>query len=303
MRSKAIYVEIPIKTKMEDLWETTQTPHLHEQWDLRFSSITYLPKEKESDPQSFLYKTNIGFGLAIEGWGKSVGSIEAEDGSRTSSLHFGTDQPISLIQEGRGYWKYQPEQDSITFLTRYTYDVNFGMLGKVVDYFFRPIMGWATALSFDVLKRWLEKGESPFSQYIRFFSHWLIVYLFVLIWTYHGLIPKLMYMHPNEISMVTNLVPLSFEQGRTVVLIAGIAEIIFAQAWVWYRNKRRLFGLQIILFPFLTLSAILADFAYLVNPFNPLTFNISLFILSVIGFLISNDIPTAKSCKRKQSGD
>ena len=304
MKSKPIYVEIPIKTTMAELWEATQTPRLHEQWDLRFSSITYLPKEEESQPQFFLYKTNIGFGLSIEGWGKSVGGFEAKDGSRTSSLHFGTDQSISLIREGKGYWKYQPEPNSITFLTQYTYDANFGWLGAVIDHFiFRPLMGWATSLSFDVLKRWLEKGESPFLQYIRFFSHWLIVWLFFFIWAYHGLIPKVMYMHPDEIVMVTNIVPLTFEQAKPIVFVAGIIEMIFATAWIWYQNKRHLLGLQMILFPLLMLSVVMADSAFLIQPFNPLTFNISLLILSVIGYLLSTDIPTAKSCKRKRQGD
>lgn len=46
MKPKPIYVEVPIKTDIEDVWNTSQTPELHEQWDLRFSSITYLPKEE-----------------------------------------------------------------------------------------------------------------------------------------------------------------------------------------------------------------------------------------------------------------
>ena len=61
------------------------------------------------------------------------------------------------------------------FLTQYDYDVNFGRVGKVADKLaFRPLIGWATALSFDVLKRWLEQGEAPRSQYIRFFSTYLM---------------------------------------------------------------------------------------------------------------------------------
>ena len=81
---------------------------MHEQWDLRFSSITYLPKE-EGEPQSFTYSRTVGPFINVEGWGKSVGTFHKEDGSRTSSLHFGTDQWISPIREGRGYWKYEPQ--------------------------------------------------------------------------------------------------------------------------------------------------------------------------------------------------
>ncbi|MDQ0298345.1 hypothetical protein J2S78_000753 [Salibacterium salarium] len=301
MKNNPIYVEIPIHTNMDALWEASQNPDLHTQWDLRFSSITYLPKN-ESEPQLFSYKTRIGFGIEVEGWGKSVGSFHGEDGSRTSSLHFGTDQTISPIREGRGYWKYQPKHDdTITFLTQYDYTPRFGQIGNWVDHFiFRPLMGWGTALSFDVLKKWLEKGETPVSQYVRFFSHWILTFFFFFIWMYHGLIPKLIYRHPDEIGMVQASIPLSNTAALWVVLIIGIGEALFGLMWLCYRKKRHLFFLQMILLPLLTLSAVLADPRYLVDPFNPLTFNLALFVLSIIGYFISTGLPTATNCKRKK---
>ncbi|WP_407268825.1 DoxX-like family protein [Radiobacillus sp. PE A8.2] len=298
MKSKPIYVEIPIEADIDRLWEASQDPKLHEQWDLRFSSITYLPKQ-ENEPQAFTYKTNIGFGLAIEGWGKSVGSFHAEDDSRTSSLHFGTDQSLSIIREGRGYWKYIPKGDGVTFLTQYDYKVNFGGLGQFFDIFvFRPMIGWATALSFDVLKRWLEKGESPASQYIRFFSYWLIAFLFAFIWIYHGAVPKLVAMHPEEVAMVDSL--LSMNDNTWLIQTIGVLEIAFGALWLLYRKKRHLLMLQLITFPILTLSALLAEPSYLTHPFNPLTFNVALFVVTVIGLLMSKQVPTATSCKRKR---
>ncbi|MFZ3577265.1 DoxX-like family protein [Virgibacillus sp. DJP39] len=301
MKHKPIYVEIPINTEMDKIWEATQTPDMHQQWDLRFSSITYLPKI-DNEPQKFTYKTKIGFGVQIEGWGESVGSHHAKDGSKTSSLHFGTDQTISIIREGRGYWKYIPNQNEpITFLTQYNYDPSFGKFGSIVDnLIFRPMIGWGTALSFDVLKRWLEKDEKPHSQYIRFFSNSLITFLFFFVWVYHGLVPKLLAMHPEELSMITSVLPLSISDSTFIVSIVGILEVLFGIFWLIYPNKYRLYQLQIILFPLLTLGAVLADQNYLTHPFNPLTFNISLLALSVVGLLNSKDMPTAKTCKRKR---
>lgn len=303
MKKQPIYVEIPIHTQLDKLWDATQKPDMHEQWDLRFSSITYMPK-LENEPQHFLYETKIGFGLNIEGWGKSIGTHHAESGSRTSSLHFGTDQAVSIIREGRGYWKYIPNGDTVTFLTQYDYDVNFGRTGKRFDQIvFRPLIGWATALSFDVLKRWLEKGESPSSQFLRFFSSWMLTFLFFFIWAYHGLFPKIVSMHPEEISMVQSLLPLTTGNATLFVILVGIGELLFGATWLLYANKRRLFRLQLVLFPLLTLLAVVAKPHYLIHPFNPLTFNTALFILSVFGYLMSKDIPSAKSCKRKRSGD
>lgn len=48
MPAKPIYVEIKIQEDIEKVWEYSQNPKLHEQWDLRFTSITYndkLPNE------------------------------------------------------------------------------------------------------------------------------------------------------------------------------------------------------------------------------------------------------------------
>lgn len=300
MKNKPIYVETSISSDMEKVWEASQNPELHEQWDLRFSSITYLPK-KENEAQLFEYKTNIGFGFSISGWGKSVGTFHAKDNSRTSSLHFGTDQKISPIKEGKGYWKYEPEQDGIKFFTQYDYEVRFGALGKMIDrVLFRPMMGWATALSFDVFKRWLEKGDIPSNQYVRFFSHWLITILFFFVWVYHGLVPKLLLMHPEEVSMTQGMLPLTVNEAQNIVSTAGAIEIIFGLLWLLYSNKRRLLKIQVVVFPLLTLSTLIGDATVFGDPFNPLTFNLTLFVLSVIGLLVSKDIPTAKSCKRSR---
>jgi len=47
MSKKEIYVEIEIDGSIEDVWEKSQNPALHEQWNIRFSSITYLPKHEK----------------------------------------------------------------------------------------------------------------------------------------------------------------------------------------------------------------------------------------------------------------
>lgn len=75
-KGKPIYVEIVIKAPMDQLWFHTQTPDLHQRWDLRFSEITYLPRSHDDEPQRFMYKTNIGFGIRIAGEGETTGAKE-----------------------------------------------------------------------------------------------------------------------------------------------------------------------------------------------------------------------------------
>jgi hypothetical protein len=155
-----IYVEILVRAPIEELWERTENPALHERWDLRFTRIEYLPRA-EGEPQRFLYATRIGGGLEIRGEGSSVGEKTATDGSRTSALTFWSDDPRSLIRKGSGYWRYVPTADGVRFITAYDYETRFGAFGRALDALFRPLIAWATAWSFDRLRIWLEQGIPP----------------------------------------------------------------------------------------------------------------------------------------------
>ena len=157
----SIYVEILIHGSMDDLWQKTQEPKLHERWDLRFSQIDYLPR-LPGEPQKFLYSTRIGAGLRISGEGESTGERDDLSGQRTSALKFWSKDPKSLIEVGSGYWQYTPNENGIRFLTSYDYRTRFGLVGKIADTLvFRPLIGWATAWSFDRLRLWIEQGVSP----------------------------------------------------------------------------------------------------------------------------------------------
>ncbi|MDQ0427268.1 hypothetical protein QOZ98_000093 [Planomicrobium stackebrandtii] len=297
---KPIYVEIEMESDVEKIWAYTQQPKLHEQWDLRFSSITYNEKLPEEDVQTFTYSTKVMPGIEIVGWGESKGTHEKASGEKTSALHFGTEQLLSPIAEGKGYWKYIPHEKGTTFLTQYDYKVRFGVFGKVVDRFFRPLMGWGTALSFDVLKRWIEMGESPKTQYRRFFAFYAICFLFAFVWLYQGLVPKFLTQHPLEISMLTQLSPLTAAQGSTAIIWIGGAEMLFACLWLVSKLQKFLLKLQIVIFPFLTLSAIIAAPTVAIAPFNVITLNATLWILSIIGLLLHEQLPSANSCQRKR---
>ncbi|WP_025784397.1 DoxX-like family protein [Sporosarcina sp. D27] len=299
MKSKPIYVEIPIDVPLQRVWEASQDPDLHVQWDLRFSSIHYLPKE-DDQPQRFTYTRTVGPFITVEGWGESSGSAYLNDGSRSSSLHFGTDQKISPIREGRGYWKYEPMEEGTKFLTQYDYKTSFGKAGELIDRLFRPLMGYATALSFDVLKRWIERGEAPITQYCRFFTMQLLTLYFAFLWMYQGLVPKLLAMHPQEKAMVASGLSLSDATATNVVWAIGLAEVLFGVIWLLYRKKRHLLILQMVAFPLLTIAAFVYAPETAIHPFNPITFNLSLLVLTGIGLLVNRDLPTATSCKRKR---
>ncbi|KAB8186765.1 hypothetical protein FH610_005940 [Microbispora catharanthi] len=141
---------------MEALWERTQGPELHKRWDLRFTEIDYLPRADDG-PQRFRYVFRLLPGLVINGTGVTTGDRHDTDG-RTSALRFSSGHPLSLIRSGSGYWRYVPTNDGVRFITRYSYRPGWG---KAVDLVFRPLIGWATAWSFDRLRLWLEAGQTP----------------------------------------------------------------------------------------------------------------------------------------------
>jgi len=298
-KNKPIYVESTIRTTIETLWNYTQTPELHEQWDLRFSKISYLPKKTEDEPQRFLYQTNIGFGISISGKGESVGTTE-KDETKTSVLKFWSDNPISLIREGAGFWRYVPYEEGIRFFTRYDYQTRFGSMGRWLDrLLFRPLMGWATAWSFDALRLWLEKGIHPNISLWRSLTELICRIIPAFIWIYQGLFPKLLYPHTGELQLLqaTHLFA-GYEQ--LALLFVGVGEICFGLLFAFAGRswRKALYLWNMILLVALGLGA-LAEPSVLVDPFNPVTLNLGMMALSVCGMLSLPDLPNASACLRK----
>ncbi|MGW6192629.1 DoxX-like family protein [Bacillus cereus] len=300
-KKKPIYVATEMNTTMKKLWEYTQEPDIHTEWDARFTEISYLEK-KEGEPQKFLYKTKIGFGLEIAGEGESIGEITKETGERISSLKFWTDNKLSLIQIGRGYWKYTPNGEHIHFETQYDYDTRFGRIGNVIDlYIFRPLLGWATAWSFDALKLWLEKGLHPSMLIRRTMTYWLVCFLFAFVWLYQGIVPKVIFTHPEEVKMLSALIG-SNESSIFILKIVGFLEIICGVMWLLPFQKRKLFILHIVMLIGLTIVAGVTNITSFTGPFNPITLNFLLIGLSVVGYINSANLPSAKNCKRTRKG-
>jgi len=295
MSDDSIYVERFVDGPLDLVWERTQEPDEHERWDLRFSEITYLPRE-DDEPQRFTYATRIGFGLAIEGTGESIATNE--DGEETTSvLAFESDSPLSLISEGRGFWRYVETDDGLRFLTEYNYETRWGRLGTIVDSVaFRPLLGWATALSFDVLARWVAEGTTPETSYRTILAHALARVGLALIWIYQGLVPKLLVSHPAEHAPFNQL-GLGAISGEAVVAL-GVLEIAFGVALlVWWRSSWLVYiaGLLPVV---LTAGAVVADPSVALGPYNPVVTTVGMAALGGIAGSLAGRIPTAGNCLR-----
>jgi DoxX-like family len=293
-----IYVELAIRCGMGELWEKTQTPELHQRWDLRFTQIEYLPREPE-EPQKFLYATRIGLGLKIDGNGESTGTRNGDDGTRTSSLRFWSADPKSLIKVGSGYWKYVPSANEVCFFTWYDYDTRFGPVGKAIDRcLFRPLIGWATAWSFDRLRLWIECGIPPEASRDRALIYSVARSTLAFIWFYHGLIPKLLHHDAIELDLLSRI---GTPASRLIpaVTFAGWAEILFALLLiVLWRHRWPLWLTFAVMLVGIPVVAVHAP-AYLGAAFNPLTLNLAIAALSAVGLIASRSCPTAARCRRK----
>ena len=296
----AIYVEIDIRCSMEDLWQRTQTPELHQQWDLRFTDIEYLPRLDTAQPQRFLYKTRIGFGLNVSGEGEAVGTHES-NGSRSSALKFWSADPKSLIRQGSGYWQYIPLPNGIRFLTWYDYSTRFGVAGRLLDSVaFRPMLGWATAWSFDRLRLWLEKSKDPAESLRQSLAYSVSRVSVAFVWIYHGVVPKLLFPHQDELNMlIASGVP--EPNVGTAALLIGVGETVLGLLMLFAWRARSLFVLTMTLMIVALLSVAVTAPNYLIAAFNPVTLNILIIGMSAIGLLSAKDLPSARQCRRKKT--
>ncbi|MHA6480914.1 DoxX-like family protein [Paenibacillus sp. strain BS8-2] len=304
MRGKHIYVELDIATDMESLWKHTQDPQLHQQWDLRFTDIQYLPQEDPANPQRFHYRTRIGFGLDISGTGESRSARSLDTGGAISTLSFQSEQPISLIRRGGGYWRYKPGEQGVNFSTKFNYSTRFGALGRLLDaWLFRPMFGYATAWSFDMLRIWLERGIAPAVTIQRAVIHYASVLTLSLLWFYQGLVPKLMTPAGGELDLLraTNIFPPAAEHN--ILLLLGLSEMGCALVILWGHRLKSLYVIQSILLIALAILAIAASPNLPTSPFNPITLTVPMLTLALIASLTTTDLPSAGRCKRRQPSE
>lgn len=298
----SIYVEAHIRGTIDAIWRLTQTPDLHEHWDLRFTSIAYLPRARDSQPQRFRYATRIGLGVEIEGWGETVGE-RAADGTRTSALKFGSEDWRSLIRSGSGYWKYEQVEDGVRFITGYDYEVRWGVLGRTFDRFlFRPLMGWATAWSFDRLRLWIEAGVEPHRAARQALVHALAAATVAFVWIWHGIVPKLAGPHPDELTMLLEA-GVSEMWLRPVTQTLGAVELAFGLAFLPLARRRWPWLLTIALMVAATVGVLVNSPNRAMAAFNPVTLNLLLAVLAAIGLLSLRDLPSARRCLRRAPGN
>jgi hypothetical protein len=295
----AIFVEMDMAAALDELWARTQDPALHQRWDLRFTDIAYAGAPAPGEPQQFAYGTRLGFGLAIRGGGETIAERTRPDGTRVSVLRFWSASRLSLIREGRGYWAYTPIPGGVRFRTVYDYETRFGALGRIFDRaVFRPLIGWATAWSFDRLRLWLERGIDPGSSARLAFVHGVSRVGIAAIFAWHGLVPKLLGPDPTELRMMGDIgTPAGSIVGALRVL--GTAEIVLAVALLLTWHRAPLAWLSMAFAFVATAITAIASPEVIGGAFTPVTLNLGLGLLAAIDLLTLDGIPSAGRCRRR----
>jgi hypothetical protein len=292
---RGIYVEILIRGDIEDVWKHTQTPELHEPWDLRFTKIQYLPRASDAEPQRFKYITRIGFGLQISGEGESTGNREEATGRRTSALKFWSTDPKSLIEEGSGYWQYVPTEHGVRFLTWYDYHTRFRGIGCLFDtILFRPLLGWATAWSFDRLRLQIDRGLEPKVALRLSAIHACSRLAIAIIWLWQGLLPKLLFNDADERAMLA-----ASHLSSALVPMVGLIEIAIAACAILSWRRRSFFLFNVVAMVVALANVAILSPSYLVAAFNPVTLNLAMIALSLVGYIAAAEIPSASRCLRQ----
>ena len=288
-----IYVERLVHGSLDEVWRLTQEPSVHQRWDLRFTSISYLLRIA-GEPQRFLYETKLLPGLAVRGTGETLGERNAGDGSATSALGFAAETSWALIDKGSGYWKYVPVDEGVRFLTWYDYGVRFGGLGRAADLGFRPLLGWATAWSFDRLALWIEEAQTPEVSLAWAQVHAVARLAIAFVWAWHGLVPKLLLHNGDELRMLA-------EAGLPVSLVNGFgaAELLVAVAMLVSWERRWAFVVSAGLMAMALVGVALRSPEYVGAAFNPVTLNGLMIACSAMGWIAAGRMPLARRCLRK----
>ncbi|GAF12441.1 LOW QUALITY PROTEIN: hypothetical protein JCM19045_1638 [Bacillus sp. JCM 19045] len=295
-KSKPIYVETFIKSELDTVWMYTQEPDLHQQWDLRFSDITYIPKEEPDAPQQLPTK-QISVFVRLKA---QVRVASREEKRKALILEVLADHPLSLIDNGGGYWKYIEHDGGVQFMTQYNYQTKWGPVGRIIDLIFKPLMGWATAWSFDALRLWLEKGIPPALSVSRSLIFLLCSFVLAFTWIYQGLVPKLLFQDSGELAlfMATGW----FQGNESLILyILGSAQVLVGIGFLFWSDRRCSIYLSIVALLGLGIGSLIQTTSIYAAPFNPATLTIAMVALSLIILLNRKDLPFASNCKRTKS--
>lgn len=108
------------------------------------------------------------------------------------------------------------------------------------------------------------------------------------VWLYHGLVPKVIFEHADEIVMVEAL-NITFMDTMTTLSLVGWGEAAFGVFFLLTWRIRHMHLLNIAAMAGALINAAVVTPQYLIAAFNPVTLNLLMITLSVIGFIAGRE--------------
>jgi uncharacterized membrane protein YphA (DoxX/SURF4 family) len=111
------------------------------------------------------------------------------------------------------------------------------------------------------------------------------------VWIYHGIVPKLICQHADELTLIREA-GASFESAPTIVSWVGVAEVIVGLlVWLGLPSPRWPFMVTIGFGIVTTLGVAIQSPHFLIAAFNPASLNVLLVALSLVGLLSDRKVP------------
>lgn len=108
----------------------------------------------------------------------------------------------------------------------------------------------------------------------------------MFVWLYHGLVPKLLWPHADEMAM-NMAAGFNSDQAIKLAYIGGTAEILFSFMLLVFWRRRWPLVASAISMVLLLVFVITYHPALTVAAFNPVTTNVCVFVLSVLAYRLS----------------
>jgi hypothetical protein len=173
------------------------------------------------------------------------------------------------------------------------------MPGAVFDRFvFRPMIGWATAWSFDRLRLWVEEHVHPRIAVRQTLIHVAARMALAIVFAYQGVVPKLLARHVDELAMMAAAgAPVRMTAAAVAAL--GLAELGLAAVLLVRWSRPWPVWLSLIAMPIATIGVAISSPAFFEAAFNPFSLNVSVAAIAAIDLFVLGSVPSAGRCRRR----
>ena len=115
-----------------------------------------------------------------------------------------------------------------------------------------------------------------------------------IIWLWQGLLPKLLFNDADERAMMA-----ASHLSAALVPMVGLIEIAIAACAILSWRRRSFFLLNLIAMVVALANVAIMSPSYLVAAFNPVTLNLAMIALSLVGYAAAAEIPSASRSLRQ----